>query len=218
MFADANSICPFGTRYVLSGHDMLLAQRDICQRGLPRLGGREKKMTHRPSNIEAKELTKEYLFEALIKLMKKMPFEKITVSELTKCAGVSRTAFYRHYSSIDQIIKEPLVGLISMLRTSLNEDKYKNDLRLWCVEMLSFLRSYADMLDPLLKATDGKFVDMKIIGKPFVPSDDSESARLRYMAFNGAIRSMLSEWVKDRCRGDVYELADIIVTLKERLL
>ena len=172
----------------------------------------------RPSNVEAKELTKEYLFEALLKLMTKMPFEKITVSELTKCAGVSRTAFYRHYSSIDQIIKEPLMGLISTLRASLCDDKYKNDFRLWCFDMLSFLKNYDDMLLPLLKATVGNFVEMKAIGTVFEPTDDSEGAKCKYVAFNGALRSLLSDWVRGHCKGDIDVLADTILTLKEALL
>ncbi len=60
----------------------------------------------RLSNAESNFLTRESLQMALIYLMNKMPFEKITITEIVKKAGVSRMAFYRNYSSKEDILEK----------------------------------------------------------------------------------------------------------------
>ena len=55
-----------------------------------------------PKNI----FVKECLFTALLILMQSKNFHEITVTELTKKAGVSRMAFYRNYETIEDIIIE----------------------------------------------------------------------------------------------------------------
>ena len=43
---------------------------------------------------------------ALISLLKKKPFEFITVSEICKTAGVNRSTFYLHYETINDLLNE----------------------------------------------------------------------------------------------------------------
>ena len=50
----------------------------------------------RMSNEASNKLTKECLQMALIYLLNEKPIEKITITELVKRSGVSRTAFYRN--------------------------------------------------------------------------------------------------------------------------
>lgn len=174
----------------------------------------EKRESSRLSNTEANALTRECLFEALLRLMRKKPFEKITVSELVRCAGVSRTAFYRSYSSIDQIIKERLSGFLGLLRASLCEDVYKKDMRLWYFDMLSLLKEHAEALKILLDATDASFLEMRKLGEVFKKSDLSEGAEYRYTAFNGAIRAILTRWVRNGCVDSIEMIADLCYGLQ----
>lgn len=60
----------------------------------------------RGSNEELKRITRESLLEALIDIWETKPYERITVTELTQRAGVSRMAFYRNYASKDEIVAE----------------------------------------------------------------------------------------------------------------
>ena len=43
---------------------------------------------------------------ALISLLKKKPFEYITVSEICETAGVNRSTFYLHYETIGDLLNE----------------------------------------------------------------------------------------------------------------
>jgi len=53
-------------------------------------------------------IAKESIFSALMILMEKEKFKDITVTELTKKAGVSRMAFYRNYKTLEDIIADYL--------------------------------------------------------------------------------------------------------------
>jgi len=57
------------------------------------------------------ETVREALGLALFQLMKRKPFQEITISELVKVAGVSRSSFYRNFTSKEQM----LCGYISTL-------------------------------------------------------------------------------------------------------
>ena len=50
---------------------------------------------------------------ALITLLKKKPFEYITVSEICKTAGVNRSTFYLHYENLGNLLDETTKYLIN---------------------------------------------------------------------------------------------------------
>jgi AcrR family transcriptional regulator len=50
------------------------------------------------------EQTRSYIFEALLLLMDKKPYGKISVADIAKKAGVARQTFYRHYKTKDDVI------------------------------------------------------------------------------------------------------------------
>ena len=64
----------------------------------------EKRKIVRLSNKEANRLTKECLITALMELLESKELDRITVAELTRKAGVSRTAFYSNYDSIQDVL------------------------------------------------------------------------------------------------------------------
>ena len=79
----------------------------------------EKKDILRLSNEEANRITRECLRIALMKLMSEKDFSKITITELTSLAGVSRTAFYRNYNSKEEIIEETVNSVLTKMTASL---------------------------------------------------------------------------------------------------
>ncbi|PFF88517.1 TetR family transcriptional regulator [Bacillus cereus] len=59
-------------------------------------------------NKDINEATKEAIYIALLQLMKKKDFEKITITDITKRAGVSRMAFYRNFQRKGEILTNRL--------------------------------------------------------------------------------------------------------------
>ena len=68
--------------------------------------------------------TKNCLFDALVDLMQEKPLTQITVRELTKKAGVSRSTFYRNYDQITDIIVEFLDEKPMGWSKDITPDKY----------------------------------------------------------------------------------------------
>ena len=66
----------------------------------------EKRNIIRLSNKQAKMVTKSCLQTALIQLLDKKELSDISVSELARRAGVSRTAFYSNYQTVDDVLTE----------------------------------------------------------------------------------------------------------------
>ena len=67
-----------------------------------------------------KTTTKNDLKEALTRLLREKDFEAISVSDITKEAGVNRGTFYLHYvdkfDMMDKLIDEILQNILSLLK------------------------------------------------------------------------------------------------------
>ncbi len=55
--------------------------------------------------------TADLMNQALLALLEKKDFEFITVTEITKKAGVNRSTFYLHYDNLDELLEETLENL-----------------------------------------------------------------------------------------------------------
>jgi len=69
------------------------------------------------SNKETNRLTREAICTSLVLLIKEQSFSKISITDIVKRAGVSRTAYYNNYSSKQDI----LVDLIDSLIYEINQ-------------------------------------------------------------------------------------------------
>lgn len=61
---------------------------------------------------------------ALIALLKKKPFEYITVSEICQTAGVNRSTFYLHYETIGDLLNETARYLLNDFLTYFSADTH----------------------------------------------------------------------------------------------
>jgi len=59
-------------------------------------------------NLDQKQLTKDSILGALLIIMTKKEFKKISISEVSQKAGVSRMAFYRNYEILEDVLIERL--------------------------------------------------------------------------------------------------------------
>ena len=58
----------------------------------------------------------DYIYEALVELMDKKPYDQITITDITKKAGVSRMAYYRNYKDKDDILIEHYRSVLSQVK------------------------------------------------------------------------------------------------------
>ena len=67
-----------------------------------------------------KDITKDSIIQALIFLISQKSYEKITITDITKKAGVSRMSFYRNYKKIDDVLIDAVDKLFNDVQTELD--------------------------------------------------------------------------------------------------
>jgi AcrR family transcriptional regulator len=76
--------------------------------------------TRSVSREEHKELTRQALLKAALRLLAHNSFDSISLREVTREAGISPTAFYRHFEDMEELglvlVEDAFASLRSMLR------------------------------------------------------------------------------------------------------
>lgn len=62
------------------------------------------------TNTKGNAFVRDCIFNALLTLMDEKPFQDISISDITRRANVSRMAYYRNYSSKEEILTSHLEG------------------------------------------------------------------------------------------------------------
>ncbi|SQF39508.1 transcriptional regulator [Streptococcus ferus] len=96
--------------------------------------------------------TKTYLREAFFSLLEERPINQVTVSALTKKAGISRGTFYLHYLDINDFIQSIKSEIYSVIEEHLQDDLF-HDAEL---SKLTFLIDYVEDTFAVFKALIGK--------------------------------------------------------------
>jgi len=92
------------------------------------------------SRRESKELTRQALVRAALKLLSKNSFDSISLREVTREAGISPTAFYRHFDDMEELglvlVDEAFSSLREMLRVARSDPSVLNDAIRRSIEVL----------------------------------------------------------------------------------
>ena len=147
----------------------------------------------RLSNEESNKVTKECLQIAMFKLMGREDFEKISITEISKYAGVSRVAFYRNYSSKEELVEDICRSLFSELTESLKNERFRTNRKAWYTEFFQTIQANSDYfqiyLNANLRLSDGNILES------VYPSSTAEEY-YRNAAREGAFVSILTDWFR----------------------
>ena len=165
----------------------------------------------RLNNQESNELTRECIDMALMYLMSEKPFESISISEITKRAGVSRTAFYRNYTSKEDVIREIGKYVIDQLISILSNIKTADDVHDKLVEFFEKIKEHKDQIELLIKGDVSLkllFPNAHILENVFPSKTQFEHYRL--VAVDSALIGVVKEWIHNNCDLSPDEMAHII--------
>ena len=164
--------------------------------------------TKRLSNKESNRLTKECLQIALMKLMAEKPFEQISVTEITKRAGVSRTAYYRNYSTKEEILEEACREILEEDRRSL--ERFKGDWKNWYLYFFNYMRRHADKVQAAL-VVKNPITSYDILNEMY--PQDSKFGYYANIARQGAFYAILFDWIEHGMKESDEEMASICMKL-----
>ncbi|MBN7573410.1 MULTISPECIES: TetR/AcrR family transcriptional regulator [Clostridium] len=160
-------------------------------------------MVNKSTNIQ-NMITKESIFTSLMILMEKKNFKEISITEITKKAGVSRMAFYRNYNIKEDIITTYLDELFNEYSKEVMQKEtlynYEN-LRLY----FSYFRKHEKLISNLINSSLTNILLEKCIESFYELSQtifcknsllpEKHKFWIEYMA--GGLYNVLIEWAKN---------------------
>lgn len=133
------------------------------------------------------ELTKRLLQEGLLRILKRKPLEKISVTELCQEAGINRATFYRHYSIPRDVLSD--------MQKTLSEDANRyffqceiSDASAYLESIFSYLYHRADVIrlfiqnctdEDLLKMISDLLMRISEYNAPFIDASIQDEADLK---------------------------------------
>ena len=169
---------------------------------------------------------------ALISLLKKKPFEFITVSEICKTAGVNRSTFYLHYETINDLLNETSRHLLNDFLSYFSTDTQSVALNLmdcklselvficdkYLTPYLTYIKDNIEVFrTALLHNRTFGFEEVykrmfenifnPILDRFHYPQDDRQYVMLYYL--NG-LSAIILEWLKNDCDKSIKEMTEII--------
>ena len=146
----------------------------------------------RYSNEQAKRITKECIEVALIQLLEEKEMEKISISEVVKRAGVSRTAFYAHYDTKEDVLKSALGETIEQIdRLAVGDPRLES----YWESLFKETGKVAEPFRLLLKAGMGDQILTEISEKIVSAVAQDNLHRYNEFLWVGAIYNVLTHWI-----------------------
>jgi len=166
----------------------------------------------RLSNEQSNKITKESIETALLLLMKENEYRDISISDIVKRAGVSRTAYYRNYRSKEDILNKHLETVVKAITNKMDFTTYSEDDFGFWHSIFSQVRNYSDIFLILIRA-DFEGIILSSINKIMlddIPSDIiSTKEKYDIYFWSGAVYNILSEWITSGMRESDEEMAQI---------
>lgn len=169
--------------------------------------------------------------EAFLSLLEQKDFAFITVKELCECAGVSRSTFYLHYETMNDLLSESVAYIHAQFferfpaqywASSLSEDTPAESLHLLTPEYLNpyldFIRAHRKLYrtaieNPSLFRTEEIYAQMfsrvfdRILERYAIPERERHYRMKFYLS---GIAAIVENWLRGGCVDSTDALADLI--------
>lgn len=163
-----------------------------------------------PSNHAANQFAKECIVTALLKLMEGTPFDEISVSDITRKAGVSRMAYYRNYDSKIDILETYLNEAALFLDQSTIPLFESGNLEGYYECLFADFAKSSDLYLNLLNANLGDVV-LRYFNRCTLRFAerylDASQYRYELLALSGAVFNMAMTWLKAGTQESPREMA-----------
>ena len=163
------------------------------------------------------EISKKYIAEALILLMKKKEYSKITNKEITDKAGLSHITIYRNFKNKDEIIKYYLDEITNEFIESKKVNYDPNHFKEYLIILFTHLKDKEDIGLLLYKANCIHFIKDEF-DKIFFNKAKSLKEQYNYFFISGGLYNVYYNWLISGCKETSEELADMFMdffTLKK---
>ena len=162
-------------------------------------------------NQESNQITRESLEISLMQLLEKKELKKITISELVERAGVSRAAFYRNYSSKEQILEEIFKNTVQGITDKLEEFNFKTEMYQIWLFLFKEAKKEARVISLAIDYNFEKLLTQAVFDFLEKRNRNAKKTTNSYMNsfWSSAVVSGLSQWIKDGMKVPAEKIASL---------
>ena len=162
-------------------------------------------------NQESNQITRESLEISLMQLLEKKELKKITISELVERAGVSRAAFYRNYSSKEQILEEIFKNTVRGITDKLEEFNFKTEMYQIWLFLFKEAKKEARVISLAIDYNFEKLLTQAVFDFLEKRNRNAKKMTNSYMNsfWSSAVVSVLSKWIKDGMKVTAEKIASL---------
>lgn len=164
------------------------------------------------SNQEVNQLTREALMTALMQLLATQPLDKISITELTQRAGVSRMAYYRNYSSTTAILQDLCNQFFFRILAKGEEFIVDGQWYKFWQHLFSFLYENQEEVKIILGSQQQSAYILTYLNEAFSANDPDTNARYIARGMIGLAFNVMTEWVQNDFDITPHELANLCMT------
>ena len=159
-------------------------------------------------NAKTTEFLKECMADALIKILKTKPIEKISVPEIVELASVGRTTFFRNFTSKNEVLTFKIVRLWERWAEEHNLDERKKFTLDNAVDFFNFNYSIRDLLELIYRRSLQSTVYDAFyeVMMPQYGTNAFECYESRFYSY--ALFGLLDEWIKRGFYESVEQMAE----------
>lgn len=157
----------------------------------------KQKETLKHNNEESNSVTREAAQEALFLLMKEQDYEEIRITDIIRRSGISRSAFYRNYKTKDDVLRDAVGDMASLVIRAFTTDVEENWRR-----YIRCIRQNRSKLELLVQAHREWF----LLDEYNKLADYSSGTDFVTVLPHGYIYNMTIYWVKCGLPGDDEEV------------
>ena len=160
-------------------------------------------MAKRPNAIITGSIT-----EALLQLMGNTAFNKITVTDITKKAGVGRVSFYRNFDSKEDVLRAHLDKITDDFMEKMNFDFRRDAHTLYIAGLFLHLEIHKDFIE-LLHRHQLLFLIKDEFDRAFLKREDGKTPKYACYMAAGAYYNLFYYWVLNGYRETPEELSKL---------
>jgi Transcriptional regulator len=173
----------------------------------------------RYSNSETNRLTREAICTALVLLMKEQSFHKISITDIVKRAGVSRTAYYSNYSSKQEILNDLVGTLIFQVDQKLlpytdQQTGKAKEPKKFIKIMFEVFHEQKEIYKTLYQAQFNYIILERLTETMLSQVQDKSDENIYRIYFNaGALYHVFSKWIQSDMSKSIDEMTEICLKI-----
>lgn len=161
--------------------------------------------------LKPNDYTRQYITNALIKLMQIKDYKDITISEITEKAGVGRVTYYRNFKSKEDIIVEYFNENANLFISNKAYSITKEDYYLTALNAFKEFKNHIDFFKLIVKAhLEYIYLDYlnKMLVLNFLENYKTKPVHFAYL-YAGALFNISMQWLKSDCAEDAEDIAKL---------